>query len=231
MSITGDARRASRRRSGWRSSTSSPGCSRRSGSSPRSTTGSAGGEGQLVEVDLLSSLLAALVNQASAYTAGGVVPQRMGNQHPSIAPYELLPLPATASSSSPSATTASSRRCARCSARPSWPRTRASPPTRRASPHRDALRRRARGTAARGAPAAEWASRLTAARVPAGVVNDIAGAFRLAESLGLSPIVAIPDGDGHEVRLARNPIRLSATPASYRLAPPSLGAPNRRIPT
>ena len=48
------------------------------------------GEGQRVEVDLLSSLLAALVNQGAAYTAGGVVPERMGNQHPSIAPYELL---------------------------------------------------------------------------------------------------------------------------------------------
>src|SRR5690606_35526952 len=48
----------------------------------------AGGGGQRIEVDLLSSLLAALVNQAAGYTAGGVVPQRMGNRHPSIAPYE-----------------------------------------------------------------------------------------------------------------------------------------------
>src|SRR4051812_10895773 len=47
-------------------------------------------EGQLVEVDLLSALLAGLVNQASAYTVAGVVPERMGNRHPSIAPYELL---------------------------------------------------------------------------------------------------------------------------------------------
>ena len=51
------------------------------------------GEGQLIEVDLLSCLLAALVNQASAYTSAGVVPTRMGNQHPSIAPYELLSAP------------------------------------------------------------------------------------------------------------------------------------------
>jgi crotonobetainyl-CoA:carnitine CoA-transferase CaiB-like acyl-CoA transferase len=47
------------------------------------------GEGQRVELDLLSSLLAALVNQASAYTAAGVVGERMGNAHPSISPYEL----------------------------------------------------------------------------------------------------------------------------------------------
>src|SRR6478609_8535024 len=48
------------------------------------------GEGQLVEVDLLSALLAGLVNQSSAYTVAGAVPARMGNRHPSIAPYELL---------------------------------------------------------------------------------------------------------------------------------------------
>ena len=49
------------------------------------------GEGQRVEVDLLSSLLAALVNQASGYTIAGAVPARMGNAHPSISPYELYP--------------------------------------------------------------------------------------------------------------------------------------------
>jgi len=49
------------------------------------------GQGQRIEVDLLSSLIAGLVNQASAYTVAGVVPGRMGNQHPSIAPYELFP--------------------------------------------------------------------------------------------------------------------------------------------
>ena len=49
------------------------------------------GEGQLVEVDLLSTTLFALANQASGYLTAGVVPGRMGNRHPSIAPYETLP--------------------------------------------------------------------------------------------------------------------------------------------
>jgi crotonobetainyl-CoA:carnitine CoA-transferase CaiB-like acyl-CoA transferase len=70
------------------------------------------GEGQRVDIDLLSCLLAGLVNQASAYTSGGVVPTRMGAW------------------CSRSATTASSRRCARCSARRSWPRMNGSSPTR-----------------------------------------------------------------------------------------------------
>lgn len=49
------------------------------------------GRGQHVEVNLLSSALSGLVNQSSAYVAGGVVPFRMGNSHPSLFPYEPLP--------------------------------------------------------------------------------------------------------------------------------------------
>ena len=49
------------------------------------------GEGQHVEVSLLASALSGMVNQTSAYVAGGVVPKRMGNAHPSLFPYEPLP--------------------------------------------------------------------------------------------------------------------------------------------
>jgi crotonobetainyl-CoA:carnitine CoA-transferase CaiB-like acyl-CoA transferase len=68
--------------------------------------------------------------------------------------------------------------------------------------------------------AAEWAELLTAARVPAGVVNDIGAAFALAERLELEPIVAIERDDGTVARLPRNPIGLSLTPPTYRLPPP-----------
>src|SRR2546427_8640648 len=49
------------------------------------------GEGQHVEVSLYASALSGMVNQTSAYVAGGVVPTRMGNAHPSLFPYESLP--------------------------------------------------------------------------------------------------------------------------------------------
>jgi crotonobetainyl-CoA:carnitine CoA-transferase CaiB-like acyl-CoA transferase len=71
-------------------------------------------------------------------------------------------------------------------------------------------------------PAAEWAAELTDARVPAGEVNDIAAAFRLADQLGLRPVVGLPRDDGSSVDLTRNPITLSATPPVYRTAPPRL---------
>jgi len=178
------------------------------------------GEGQLVEVDLLSSLLAALVNQGSAYTVGGVVPGRMGNRHPSIAPYELF---ATAAGELVLAVGNDRQFAALCealgapelAARAEY----ATNPAR--VEHRDPLAAElTRLLAAR--PAAEWAELLTAVRVPAGVVNDLPGAFALAASLGLDPTVSMPRPGGGTVELTRNPIGLSATPPSYRTAPPLL---------
>jgi crotonobetainyl-CoA:carnitine CoA-transferase CaiB-like acyl-CoA transferase len=178
------------------------------------------GEGQRVEIDLLSSLLAALVNQASAYTSGGVVPTRMGNAHPSIAPYELFEagegeLVVAVGTDRQFATLCETigapelARDARFATNPDRAEHRAE--------LREALERR---LATR--PAAEWAAALTEVRVPAGEVNDVAGAFALAERLGLNPVVDLPREDGTTVALTRNPIGLSATPPTYRSAPPPL---------
>ena len=46
------------------------------------------GHGRHVEVSLMDSALAALLNQGSAWVSAGVVPERRGNRHPSIVPYE-----------------------------------------------------------------------------------------------------------------------------------------------
>ncbi|GAY07291.1 CaiB/BaiF CoA-transferase family protein [Pseudonocardia sp. N23] len=178
------------------------------------------GQGQRVEVDLLSSLLAALVNQGAAYTVGGVVPQRLGNRHPSIAPYELI-----ACADRDLALAVGNDRQFRALCGVTGLDDLADDPRFATNParvaHRDLLATALRAPL-RGLPAAEWADRLTAAGVPAGVVNDVAGAFRLAEALGLDPVVDLPRDDGSTVGLTRNPIRLSATPVRYSTAPPTL---------
>lgn len=178
------------------------------------------GEGQRVEVDLLSALLAALVNQASAYTAAGVVGQRMGNAHPSIAPYELYP----AQDGELVLAVGNDRQFAALCAVLGIPAL-ADDPDFATNDRRVANRARLRAELeARLAqrPAAEWIAALSEAGVPAGAVNDIAAAFALAEQLGLDPIVELPREDGTSVRLPRNPIRLSRTPAAYDSAPPDL---------
>jgi crotonobetainyl-CoA:carnitine CoA-transferase CaiB-like acyl-CoA transferase len=180
----------------------------------------ASGEGQLVEVDLLSALLAALVNQSSAYTLAGVVPGRMGNRHPSIAPYELL---ATGGGELVLAVGNDRQFATLCEAlgAPGLATEErfATNPERVAN--RNALRAELEERLL-ARPAAEWAGLLRERRVPAGVVNDVGAAFEFAASLGLDPIVEIPREDGAPARLPRSPIRLSKTPASYRSAPPSL---------
>ena len=178
------------------------------------------GRGQRVEVDLLSSLLAALVNQGSAYTAARVVAGRMGNAHPSIAPYELF----AAGDGDMVLAVGNDRQFASLCDALGTPELatdeRFATNVQRVA-HRGELRALLEQALARR-PVAEWVEVLSEAGVPAGRVNDIAGAFALAESLGLSPVVEVPRDGGTPVRLTRNPIRLSETPPSYRSAPPPL---------
>jgi crotonobetainyl-CoA:carnitine CoA-transferase CaiB-like acyl-CoA transferase len=178
------------------------------------------GRGQLVEVNLLSSLLAALVNQASAFTQAGEVAERMGNAHPSIAPYELY----SAADGHLVLAVGNDRQFAALCTALGAPQLAEEPrfatnPQRVA--HRGELRRELESRLL-GRGVLEWIAKLSEVGVPAGAVNDIEGAFRLAERLGLDPVVSIPDDHGRDIRLPRNPIRLSATPASYRSAPPAL---------
>jgi crotonobetainyl-CoA:carnitine CoA-transferase CaiB-like acyl-CoA transferase len=185
------------------------------------------GEGQRVEVDLLSSLLAALVNQGSAFTLAGAVAGRMGNGHPSIAPYELF---AAADGDLVIAVGTDRQFAALCDAvgRPELAADARFATNDARVAHRAELREALEAVLA-ARPAGDWADALTAVRVPAGRVNDIAGAFALAGELGLEPIVDVPRADGTSARLTRSPIGLSRTPVSYRAAPPPLpdaqGAP------
>jgi crotonobetainyl-CoA:carnitine CoA-transferase CaiB-like acyl-CoA transferase len=187
------------------------------------------GEGQLVEVDLYSALLAALVNQGSAYTIAGVVPQRLGNRHPSISPYEVY---ATGEGELVLAV-GNDRQFAALCEELGAPELVTDP--RFATNSARVENREALGAALEprlaARPAAEWSAALLARRVPAGQVNDLGAAFAFAERIGLDPTVSIPRDDGSSVRLTRNPIRLSATPATYRSAPPLLASrPPRAAP-
>jgi crotonobetainyl-CoA:carnitine CoA-transferase CaiB-like acyl-CoA transferase len=178
------------------------------------------GQGQRIDVSLLTSLLSALVNQSSAYVTGGVVPTAMGNRHPSIAPYELLPTADRPIAVAVGNDTQFAALAAAVGA--PWLATDARYRTNSDRvAHRDGLAASlALQLAERGAD--DWVPRLSAAGVPAGPVNDIAQAFDLATRLGLSPVVDV----GGDIRQVANPIGLSVTPAHYRRPPPRLGQHN-----
>jgi len=173
------------------------------------------GEGQLVEVNLLSSALTGLVNHSSAYVAGGVVPFRMGNAHPSVFPYEPLP---TADNDLivAAANDGQFRRLCEVLGLPDVPDdprfARNADRTRNREELRPVLvsRLRTRG-------AVEWFDLLVAAGVPCGPINTIDGGFAMAERFGLDPVVVVGD-----VPTTRHPIRFSRTPAVYELPPPGL---------
>ena len=173
------------------------------------------GAGQHLEVSLLSALLSSLVNQSSAFVGAAVVPQRMGNAHPSIAPYDLF-----ATADRPMIIAVGNdgqfRRLVEVLGRADLAdhadyRTN----TDRVS-HRDALKTTLEATlTTRGAD--DWQRDLTDAGVPCGPINTIEQAFGLATHLGLEPVA-----DAGGIPVVANPVRYTTTPPEYRTPPPAV---------
>jgi crotonobetainyl-CoA:carnitine CoA-transferase CaiB-like acyl-CoA transferase len=178
------------------------------------------GCGQHVEVNLLSSAMSGLVNQTAAYTAGGVVPQRMGNAHPSLFPYEVMP-----TADRDMIITAGNDRQFRSLCEvlgiadvPDDPRFGSNSDRTR---NRDELRPLLL------AELAKWKAddlflALNQAGVPCGPINTIGEGVEFAESLGLAPRVELGGGD-RAVTLVRNPITFGDAALRYDLPPPGLG--------
>ncbi len=186
------------------------------------------GQGQRVDVNLMSSLLSALTNQASAHLGAGVVPTAMGNRHPSIAPYELFatadrPMVLAVGNDGQFRALVEELGAPELAADPQYATNDA-----RVS-HRESLVERLTGLLAADT-ARGWFDRLSAKGVPCGPVNDLAGAFGLAADLGLDPVVEIEDPRrAVSTPQVANPIRFSATPASYRTAPPRVGEDSAEV--
>lgn len=183
------------------------------------------GSGQHVKVTLLGSLLSALANQASSTLETGVSPTRMGNAHPSIAPYETFHAADQALALAVGTDGQFARLCDVIGAPELATDERfANNPARVAN--RVALRA-ALDAKLRTRPAQDWIDAFMAANIPAGRVNTIGQAFELAESLGLGTIAhteaTVPDGSAHTLSSVALPISLSRTPASYQAPPPNVG--------
>ena len=177
------------------------------------------GVGQHVEVDLFSSLLGSLANQASAYLATGKAPTRLGNRHPSIAPYETL----QCADGLLAVATGNDRQWAAMAGALGAPELAADARFVRNADriaHRDEMVSVLEALLA-GDTVAGWTARLAAVGVPAGRVNGIDGALALAEDLGLEPTVDV--GPGHPAQV-RHPIRYSGFDVRPPAAPPALDA-------
>jgi crotonobetainyl-CoA:carnitine CoA-transferase CaiB-like acyl-CoA transferase len=179
------------------------------------------GRGQRIEVNLMSSALSGMVNQTAGFLLSGNVPTRMGNEHPSIYPYEPLP---TADGEIVLAIGNDRQFRTLCGVMgaphlATDPRF-GTPPGR--SHNRAALRPLLVDLLATR-PASDWFDIFTQAGLPCAPINDVRGGIEFAERIGLEPVVQVGAGEG-AIPGVRNPITFSETPASYDLVPPGIDA-------
>jgi crotonobetainyl-CoA:carnitine CoA-transferase CaiB-like acyl-CoA transferase len=177
------------------------------------------GAGQHVEVNLLATALSGLVNHSSAYVAGGTVPFRMGNSHPSLFPYEPLP----AADGDLIITAGNDGQFSRLCKVLGAPELVDDP---RFAHNQDRTANRAElrpllVEKLRTRPKMEWFRELLAAGVACGPINTVDEGVAFATELGLDPVVTVGEGEA-AVPSIRNPITFSATPARYELPPPAL---------
>jgi crotonobetainyl-CoA:carnitine CoA-transferase CaiB-like acyl-CoA transferase len=182
------------------------------------------GGGRHVEVSLMDSALATLLNQGSAWASGGAVPSRRGNRHPSIVPYETYE-----AADRPFAVAAGNDRLfARlCEAvgLPDLPADERFASNEARVEHAGELAERLEavfGTAS----ADHWIAALREASVPVGPINRVDEAFALAAELGLEPI-----DTSHDVPLVAPPLRLDGARPAVRRPPPRLDEHGEEIRT
>lgn len=181
------------------------------------------GEGQHIDLCLMDTTVSWLANEATNYLASGVVPHRRGNAHPNIAPYKVYQ-------------TADSyvvlcvgndgqfRRWCEVAGVPAMADDSgfATNPARLAN--REALDA-AVGAAMRTRTSAQWIAALEAVGVPVGPVNTIGEVFDDPQVLarGMRVEMAYPASADGTIALVGSPLKLSATPVTYRRPPPLSG--------
>jgi crotonobetainyl-CoA:carnitine CoA-transferase CaiB-like acyl-CoA transferase len=180
-----------------------------------------GAAGQRIDVSLLESTLAILVNQAQNAFATGTPPGRLGNAHPNIVPYQAF---ATADGELALAV-ASERQWPRLCEALELPEVLADP--RFATNGERVVNREVLvpilAARFRERPTADWLALLDAAEVPCGPINDVAAAFASPQAAAREMTVDVEHPALGLVRQVGVPFALSATPATIRTAPPLAG--------
>jgi formyl-CoA transferase len=186
------------------------------------------GEGQHIDMALLDVGMAILANQAAGFLNTGAVPQRMGNSHPSLAPYQDFPTADGAMLLAIGNDGQFARFC-QAAGHPEWATdARYASNTLRVK-HRSALIP-AMEAVTRTRSTADWIALLEDKAVPCGAINDIGQAFADAQvqarglKLNQALAPAVIDGTAIEsIASVASPLRLSATPPVLHRAPPMLG--------
>src|SRR5438067_7288460 len=175
------------------------------------------GGGARIEVPLLDSALAGLVNVASAALVTGEEPRRYGNAHPHIVPYQ----PFRAADGWVAVAAANDGLFARLCEVAGRPDLAERYPTNasRVEGREELIAELERIFAAR--PAEDWADRLDAAGVPAGKIRGVLEAVEAATAAGRDPTVTVEHPTAGELRLMGSPIQMDGMRSAE--PPPLLG--------
>ena len=180
--------------------------------------------GQHVEVSLMSSALAGLLNVGSGHVVADTDPGRHGNRHPSIVPYQPYRTADGVLAVAAASPALWEKLCAALG-RDDWRTDERFADNGARMAHADALELEIEGVLAADTTAS-WLAVLRAVGIPAGPINTVREAFADAEALGLDPIAVLDDGGStggrtDAFRSVRSPIRMSATPPTVRRRPPT----------
>lgn len=179
------------------------------------------GKGQLIDLALLDSAVNVLANVGAGYLAAGQVPQRLGNGHPTVVPYQIF---ATADGAFALGVGNDAQFAALCAAlgRPEWVEDERYRKNRSRALNRGSL-----------VPALQqifmtqssehWLARIRAAGIPAGPVRTVPQALDAPEIAARGLLADTPDARHGSLRLMRSPLHLRGTPPREPAAPPRLG--------
>jgi formyl-CoA transferase len=179
------------------------------------------GKGQHLDLALLDSLVAVLANQGANYLATGQPPGRLGNDHPNIAPYQVLP------TSDGSFIVACGNdnlfgKFAQVLGRAELAAdARFATNGKRVANRAELTRIISEITATRSMR--HWLDALEAAGVPCGPINDLAQVFAEPQAMARGLRMELPHPSAGKVALTRSPMRFSETPVRQDMPPPTLG--------
>lgn len=185
------------------------------------------GKGQHIDMSLLDVSVAAMANQAMSYLVTGTAPQRLGNAHPTIVPYQVFP-----TRDGHIIIAVGNQRQFVNMARVLGDPAMAEDPRYQSNTSRLDYRNELVGAISalsRARTTAQWIELFGEAQVPCGPINDLEAVFNdpqvLARELAISP----PHALHGSVPGVACPLRLSDTPPVYHSAPPLLGQHTRTI--
>jgi crotonobetainyl-CoA:carnitine CoA-transferase CaiB-like acyl-CoA transferase len=185
------------------------------------------GMGQHIDIGLLDVQVACLANQAMNYLVSGDAPQRSGNAHPNLVPYQDFPTSDGYMIIAVGNDAQFARLCAvlglaDLARNPSFLTNK-----QRVANRRELIERLCAATVTH--PTAHWVAALESVGVPAGPINSLDAVFDDAQVRARRMRIDLPHPIAGSVPLVANPLRLSETPVAYRSAPPPLGAQTREV--